>query len=82
MRCMEKDIRMLTPRQYAERHQVAYTTVMNWLRQDKIPSAVKHSTPTGHYWQIPLKASKPKLQPGRPTKAKPTQSNGKKRGKK
>jgi predicted site-specific integrase-resolvase len=61
-----KKPKMLTPRQYAERQGVAYTTVMNWLRQDKILGAVKQMTPTGHYWEIPAKAAKPKLQTGRP----------------
>ena len=72
MRGMDaKKPKMLTPRQYAERQRVAYTTVMNWLRQDKILGAVKHMTPTGHYWEIPVKATKPKLLPGRPPKSSP-----------
>ena len=67
MRCMSgKTPKMLTPKQYAERQGVAYTTVMNWLRQDKVLGAVKHMTPTGHYWEVPAKAAKPKLLPGRP----------------
>jgi hypothetical protein len=67
---MKRKPKMLTPRQYAEQQGVAYTTVMNWLQQGKIPEAVKHETPTGHYWELPEVAPKPELQPGRPPKPK------------
>jgi hypothetical protein len=91
-----KKPKMLAPKQYAERQGVAYTTVMNWLRQGKILGAVKHMTPTGHYWEIPVKATKPELLPGRPPHTPPVAnkratgqiragnkaSTGKKRGKK
>jgi hypothetical protein len=67
---MKRKQKMITPRQYAERQGVAYTTVMNWLQQGKIPGAIKHETPTGHYWMLPEITPKPKLQPGRPPKSK------------
>jgi hypothetical protein len=67
---MGKRVKMLTPRQYADAVGVAYTTVMNWLRQGRIPEAIRHATPTGHYWEVPATASRPKLQPGRPKASK------------
>lgn len=66
---MVKKTKMLTPRQFAELHGVAYTTVMNWLQQGLIPEAVKQETLTQHYWEVPETAKPPKLQPGRPPKA-------------
>lgn len=60
---------MLTPRQYAEKVGVAYTTVMGWLQRGLIPQAVKHATPTGHYWEVPETTPAPKVQTGRPPKA-------------
>ena len=62
---------MLTPRQFAEIHGVAYTTVMSWLQKGLIPEAVKNETPSGHYWEIPETASPPELTPGRPSTRKP-----------
>lgn len=63
---------MLTPRQFAEAKQVAYTTVMFWLNQGLIADAERHETPTGHYWEIPATAvntfQRPKT--GRPSKGK------------
>lgn len=75
MRRMGKKSKMLTPRQYATMKGVAYTTVMNWLQQGKIPEAIKHQTPTGHYWEIPEKVPAPKLLPGRPPNPTPA-TNG------
>ncbi len=77
MRRMGKQPKMLTPRQYAEKVGVAYTTVMNWLQQGRIPEAVKHTTPTGHYWEVPDVARVPDLRPGRPAK-KAAKKGGKK----
>ena len=68
MPCMKRKPKMLTPRQYADQQGVAYTTVMNWLQQGKIDGAVKHETPTGHYWELPETVPVPKLRPGRPPK--------------
>lgn len=70
--------KMLTPRQYADLNGVAYTTVMNWLRQGMIPDAIKHMTPTGHYWELPSSTPKPNLQPGRPSTKKATKKSSKK----
>ena len=83
MPCMKrtpKKPKMLTPRQYAEQQRVAYSTVMNWLQQGIIPAAVKHATPTGHYWELPETAPVPKLRPGIPRKQ--ATATSKKKGKK
>jgi hypothetical protein len=65
-----KRTRMLTPRQYAEKHQVAYTTVATWLQRGQIPEAVKVEVPAGgHQWAIPETAKAPKLPLGRPKKS-------------
>ena len=59
---------MVTPRKYAERHKVHYTTVMSWLRRDLVPGAVKEELPYGGwYYRIPVDAPLPELKPGRPT---------------
>ncbi len=59
---------MVTPRKYAERHKVHYTTVMNWLRRDLVPGVVKEELPYGGwYYRIPVDAPLRELKPGRPT---------------
>jgi hypothetical protein len=55
---------MLSPKQYAEQIEKPYTTVMTWLQSGQFPTAVKHQTPTGHYWEIPEGARPPELRPG------------------
>lgn len=74
---------MLTPRQFAEAKNVAYTTVMFWLNQGLIKGARKNETPTGHYWEIPATLvetfERPKA--GRPAKAAVTAKAGKKAAK-
>jgi predicted site-specific integrase-resolvase len=66
---MKKGVKMLTPRQYAEKHGVAYTTVATWLQRGQIAEAVKIEAPAGHLWAIPETAKAPKHQLGRPKKA-------------
>lgn len=89
MRCMGAKTKMLTPRQYASLHGVAYTTVMNWLQNGKIPQAVKTTTPTGHFWEIPEDVETPEMKRGRPSKAQdaalasaPNKASRKRAGKK
>lgn len=60
---------MLSPKQYAEQIGKPYTTVMTWLQGGQLPAAVKHQTPTGHYWEIPEGTSPPELKPGPKPKA-------------
>ncbi len=68
---------MLTPRQYADRVGVAYTTVMNWLRQGLIAGAVKEEMPFGGYvYQVPADASKPDLKSGPKPKKKGVKGKG------
>jgi hypothetical protein len=74
---MEEKPKMLTPRQFAEAKNVAYTTVMFWLNNGLIEDAVKYETLRGHYWEIPATAIKTFQRPktGRPKKAvKPAKS--------
>lgn len=65
----EKKPKMLSPRKYAELKSVPYPTVMYWLRNGKIETAIRHTTATGHYYEVPETAPLPKLSPGRPGKA-------------
>lgn len=56
---------MITAKEYAKLHEVHYTTVMNWLRGELIPGAVKEELPFGGYfYKIPVNAPKPDLTPG------------------
>lgn len=64
--------KMLSPKQYAEKIQKPYTTVMTWLQGGVIPEAVKRTTPTGHYWEIPEGTKPPELKPGPKPKANGT----------
>ena len=56
---------MITARQYAEMHDMPYTTVATWLQRDLIPGAEKQELPYGGYvWMVPDNAPKPELKPG------------------
>jgi hypothetical protein len=66
---MSRKVKLVTPRQYSEIHKVAYTTVMYWLNTNRIEGAIKHTTPFGHYWELPDDAPRPKKLSGRPKKA-------------
>lgn len=64
---------IVTPRQYAEKHHVAYTTVMKWLQKNLIPGAYKATLPppfVGYVYQIPEDAPPPNLKPGPRPQAK------------
>jgi predicted site-specific integrase-resolvase len=65
---MSRKGKLVTPRQYAEMNGVAYTTVMYWLNTGRVEGAVKHTTPFGHYWELPEGAPRPKKLSGRPKK--------------
>ena len=68
---MNKSAKTLTPRQYSEKHGVAYTTVLNWLKQGLIPGAQMEQFPFGgYYWMIPESAPKPNLKTGPKPKSK------------
>jgi hypothetical protein len=57
--------KMLTPKQYAERMDAAYSTVMSWLQRDLIPGAQKQELPSGGwYYVVPEDAPRPELKPG------------------
>ncbi len=49
-------------------HEIPYTTVMYWLQTGKVEGAVKHQTPTGHYWELPDDTPRPPSMAGRPKK--------------
>ena len=65
---MSRKEKLVTPKEYAEIHGVAYTTVMHWLQTGKVEGAVKHQTPRGPYWELPLDTPRPKKLSGRPKK--------------
>ncbi len=63
---------------------VPYPTLALWVREGRFEGAKLEDNPRGAVWYIP-RTSVEKFDPperGRPPKAKPAQSNGKKRGKK
>jgi predicted site-specific integrase-resolvase len=66
---MSRKGKLVTPKEYAEIHGVAYTTVMYWLQTGKVEGAVKHETPRGPYWELPEDTPRPKKLSGRPKKA-------------
>lgn len=63
---------MVTPKEYAERIEAPYQTVMSWLRRNLIPGASRRSLPSGGwYYLVPVDAPKPVLKRGpKPKKAK------------
>jgi hypothetical protein len=66
---MSRKVKLVTPKEYAEIHNVAYTTVLYWLNTGRVEGAVKHETPRGPYWELPLETPRPKKLSGRPKKA-------------
>jgi len=76
--------KMLTTAQFAERYQVAYTTVMTWLQRELIPGAKRVPTPRGDVWEIPSSALQTFTPPkqGRPRKETAAKKATKKRAKK
>jgi len=76
--------KMITPRTYAEKHQVSYRTVIFWLSRNEIAGAEKTPLPFGEgkfVYQIPVDAPKPDLTPGPVPKAK-AEPSGQKASKK
>jgi len=65
---MSRKDRLVTPKEFAEEHGVAYTTVLYWLNTGRVEGAVKHDTPRGPYWELPLNTPRPKKLSGRPKK--------------
>jgi hypothetical protein len=80
----KEEVEMLTPRQFAAKHGVAYTTVMKWLYAELLKGAVKQSSPfgEGYYYKIPANCPRPTRKPGlaKGTKLK-RKSSGKKTAK-
>jgi hypothetical protein len=77
---MGKKKQMLTPRQYAIKIGVAYTTVMNWLSKGLLTGAAKEPLPFGgYYWQVPANAPKPNLKAGPKPKTKKAGKKGSKK---
>jgi len=62
-----KETTMLTPREYGEKHGVAYSTVIAWLRKGLIAGSRKEALEapfTGFIYRIPQDADPPALKPG------------------
>jgi hypothetical protein len=66
MKKEKKEDEMLTPRQFAAKHGVAYTTVMKWLYAELLKGAVKQTSPfgEGYYYKIPANCPRPTRKPG------------------
>lgn len=81
MKKEKEEDEMLTPRQFAAKHGVAYTTVMKWLYAELLKGAVKQASPfgEGYYYKIPVNCPRPTRKPGvaKGTKLK-RKSSGKK----
>ncbi len=74
----------LTVREVAEKLGAAIPTVTLMCREGRFPNALQEATPRGPVWYIPvsdLEGVEVRGR-GRPLKAKPEQSTGKKKGKK
>ena len=65
---MSRKGKLVTPKEYAEINGVAYTTVLYWLNTGRVEGAVKHETPRGPYWVLPVDTPRPKKLSGRPKK--------------
>ena len=50
---MSKQPTVMTARQFSERMEVNYRTVLNWLEEGLVPGAKRKSSPIGDYWEIP-----------------------------
>lgn len=57
---------MITPKEFATLHDVAYTTVVGWLRLNLIEGAQKVELPhmKSHVYMVPKDAKPPELRPG------------------
>jgi hypothetical protein len=62
----KKESEMITPKEYAALHSVAYTTVVNWLRKELIEGAQKVELPhmNSYVYAVPKDAKPPELKPG------------------
>ncbi len=75
----------LTTSQVAERMNVSVHSVRFWIKRGLLPNAYEMEESRGNVWMIPegdLRGFEPPKKTGRPPKAKPAQSSGKKKGKK
>jgi hypothetical protein len=60
-----EESKMITAKEYAEKRAVHYTTVINGLRRDLAPSAIKEELPFGvYFYNIPAGAPIHELKPG------------------
>lgn len=61
---------MISPRQFAEKHGKAYTTVMHWFQNELVEGQKKLTLPDGRFvYEVPENAPVPNLSSGRPKKA-------------
>jgi hypothetical protein len=59
-----EESKMITAKEYAEMHNVHYTTVMNWLRRDLVPGPIKEELPFLPKTDGPRRASKKSAKKG------------------
>jgi predicted site-specific integrase-resolvase len=69
--------KMLTTNEIAERYDVAYSTVILWIKSGKLEGAVKEPNPRGDIWLVPESSVKSlkRRQKGRPKKAQGSDAN-------
>lgn len=68
---------MVTPRQFAQKHEVAYTTVIAWLNKSLLVGAKKEDLAYGGFmWLIPENAAPPDLKPGPKPKTEADEQSG------
>lgn len=70
--------RMLTTKEFASEVNAPYTTVMGWLKDNRIPGAMfDNSNPRGGVWYIPETAIKIfKPEENRPRRGRPKKARG------
>jgi hypothetical protein len=66
---MSRKGKPVTTGQNSEMNGATYTTVMYWPNTGRVEGAVKHTTPFGHYLELPEDTPRPKKLSGRPKKA-------------
>lgn len=73
---------MLNAKEFAEKLGRAHSTVLAWLRKGEVAGAIKHDSPRGPYYEIPLSVAEsfepPKM--GRPWPSKAETKAKKKKG--
>jgi len=65
-------MKMLSPMEFAIKHEIPYSTVMRWLNTGRIRGAEPVYVARRAYWQIPSRAKRPIVKRGAPRKQRKT----------